>query len=73
MQVTMKVAKVSFHPKSVSVDVGGETVNAEITEMQVELVSDEGQGSWILHFSKPSEVAEAQRLFEADKLVTFSF
>jgi len=73
MQVTMKVAKVSFHPKNVTVDVGGESVTAEITEMQVELVSDEGQGSWILHFSKPSEVAEAKTIFEADKLVAFSF
>lgn len=73
MQVVMKVAKISSHPKTVEVDVGGEVVKAEIVEMQVELISQEGQGSWILHFSKPSEVEEAKSIFAADGLVTFSF
>ena len=73
MQVTMRVHKVSVHPKTVDVDMGGEVVKATVQEMQVELVSDEGQGSWILHFSKPSEVAEAKAVFVADALVTFSF
>lgn len=73
MNIPMRVHRVSIHPVEVEVVFNGERALANLPELEVELTSDDGHGSHMLHFRSSAEIAEAKALFKQGSTVLLSF
>lgn len=73
MNIPMRVHRVSTHPIEVDVMFNGETARAHVPQMEVELVSNDGHGSYALRFSSSAEIAEAKTLFKHGAMVMMTF
>jgi hypothetical protein len=73
MNIPMRVHRVSTHPVDVEVVFNGEKAHASLPELEVELTSDDGHGSQMLHFRSSSDVAAAKALFKQGGPVMMTF
>lgn len=73
MQVKMYVHRVSTVPVRVQATVNGETTEAIISGLEVELTDPtHTQGSWLLKFQRRADVDFAKARFVPDTYVMFS-
>lgn len=73
MNIPMRVHRVSTHPIEVDVVFNGEPARAHLPELEIELVSDDGHGSYMLHFRTSAEIAEAKNIFKQGSFVEMGF
>lgn len=73
MDIPMRVHRVSTHPVDVDVVFNGEKARASLPELEVELMSDHGHGSHMLHFRSAADIAAAKALFKQGNTVTMSY
>lgn len=73
MDIHMRVHRVSTHPAEVEVVFNGEKARATLPELEVELTSDHGQGSHMLHFRSAADIAAAKELFHQGGTVTMTY
>ena len=65
MDISLRVHRVSTHPVEVPVVYNGETANAMLPELEVELVHEKGlHGSITLHFRTQADIAAAHDMFK---------
>lgn len=73
MDITMTVYRCQRVPSAVSVDFQGQSVNATIYTLEIELISPDGQhGSALFRFRDAAEVATAQAAFVEGQNVTLT-
>lgn len=74
MQVQYRVNGVSSHQVDADVDFQGETVQAKVSELQVELVDTAGvQGSLILRVRRKADIDAARAKYVPGETVTVEF
>lgn len=73
MNIPMRVHRVSTHPVDVEVVFNGEKARASLPELEVELTSDHGHGSHMMHFRSAADIASAKAVFKQGGTVIMSY
>lgn len=73
MNIPMRVHRVSTHPVDVDVVFNGEKARASLPELEVELTSDHGHGSHMMHFRSAADIKAAKDLFKQGSMVMMTY